>query len=126
LLPNISNKKEQRTPCNTSQLLFPPRKLAVDNVFHSNKTFCPPISLLISEIQISDSSNFSCIMASADVQDQLGQVLIDFSTNGAFPEEEVSAAYVKKPLLSPALAAVSAARADLEVCALPWSRLLPI
>lgn len=55
-------------------------------------------------------------MASANVQDQLGQVLIDFSTNGAFPEEEsVSAAYVQKPYLAPALAALGAARAELEV-----------
>jgi len=55
-------------------------------------------------------------MASAKVHDQLGQVLIDFSTNGAFPEEEsVSAAYASKPLLAPALAALSAAKSELEV-----------
>lgn len=55
-------------------------------------------------------------MASAEVQDQLGQVLINFSTNGAFPDEEsVSAAYVQKPYLAPALAALSAARSELEV-----------
>jgi centromere/kinetochore protein ZW10 len=58
--------------------------------------------------------NFSK-MASAAVQDQLGQVLIDFSTNGAFPEEEsVSAAYVQQPHLAPALAALSTARSELE------------
>ena len=55
-------------------------------------------------------------MASAAVPDQLGQVLIDFTTNGAYPEEEsVSAAYVQKPYLAPALAALSAARTELEV-----------
>jgi hypothetical protein len=55
-------------------------------------------------------------MASAEVQDQLGQVLINFTTNGAFPEEEsVSAAYVQKPYLAPALEALSAARSELEV-----------
>ena len=49
-------------------------------------------------------------------QDQLGSVLIDFSTKGAFPEEEsISAAYVQKPSLAPALAALSAARTELEV-----------
>ncbi|PMD34525.1 centromere/kinetochore protein-like protein zw10 [Hyaloscypha variabilis F] len=54
-------------------------------------------------------------MASAEVQDRLGQVLINFTTNGAFPEEEsVSAAYVQKPYLAPALEALSAARSELE------------
>ncbi|PMD15693.1 centromere/kinetochore protein-like protein zw10 [Hyaloscypha hepaticicola] len=54
-------------------------------------------------------------MATADVQDQLGQVLINFSTNGEFPEEEsVSAAYVQKSVLAPALAALSIARSELE------------
>jgi hypothetical protein len=63
-------------------------------------------------------------MASANFHDQLGQVLIDFSTNGAFPEEEaVSAAYIQKPLLAPALAALGTARAELEVGVLPQFRL---
>ncbi|KAE9366406.1 centromere/kinetochore protein-like protein zw10 [Stipitochalara longipes BDJ] len=54
-------------------------------------------------------------MASAEDQDQLGQVLINFTTNGAFPEEEsVAAAYVQKPYLAPALEALSAARSELE------------
>jgi hypothetical protein len=61
-------------------------------------------------------------MATADVQDQLGQVLINFSTNGEFPEEEsVSAAYVQKSVLAPALAALSIARSELEV-SFPSSR----
>jgi centromere/kinetochore protein ZW10 len=65
-------------------------------------------------------------MASADVQDQLGQVLIDFSTIGAFPEEEsISAAYVQKPSLAPALAALGAARAELEVSVPPQFGLSP-
>lgn len=55
-------------------------------------------------------------MATADGQDQLGQVLINFSTNAAFPEEEsVSAAYVQKSALAPALAALATARSELEV-----------
>jgi hypothetical protein len=69
---------------------------------------------LISLSKLLELPNFSK-MASAAVQDQLGQVLIDFSTNGAFPEEEsVSAAYVQQPYLAPALAALSTARSELE------------
>jgi hypothetical protein len=61
-------------------------------------------------------------MSTADGQDQLGQVLINFSTNGAFPEEEsVSAAYVQKSALAPALAALATARSELEV-SFPGSR----
>ncbi|KAH7408986.1 centromere/kinetochore protein-like protein zw10 [Cadophora sp. MPI-SDFR-AT-0126] len=45
----------------------------------------------------------------------LGQVLVDFSTNGAFPEEEaVSAAYVDSPMVSAALAVLQNAKAELE------------
>jgi hypothetical protein len=55
-------------------------------------------------------------MASSKPRSQLGQVLIDFSTNGAFPEEEaVSAAYAEPSALPSALVAVRDAKAALEV-----------
>jgi centromere/kinetochore protein ZW10 len=55
-------------------------------------------------------------MASSKPQSQLGQVLIDFSTNGAFPEEEaVSAAYAEPSALPSALIAVRDAKVALEV-----------
>jgi len=55
-------------------------------------------------------------MASSKPQSQLGQVLIDFSTNGAFPEEEaVSAAYAEPSALPSALVAVRDAKVALEV-----------
>jgi hypothetical protein len=74
----------------------------------------PSVARLISLSELLELPNLSK-MASAAVQDQLGQVLIDFSTNGAFPEEEsVSAAYVQQPYLAPALAALSTARSELE------------
>jgi protein transport protein DSL1/ZW10 len=55
-------------------------------------------------------------MASSKPQSQLGQVLIDFSTNGAFPEEEaVSAAYAEPSALPSAVVAVRDAKVALEV-----------
>ena len=55
-------------------------------------------------------------MASSDIQAQLGQTLVDFSANGAFPEEEaVSAAYVEDSALPVALVALGNAKAGLEV-----------
>jgi centromere/kinetochore protein ZW10 len=55
-------------------------------------------------------------MASPKPRSQLGQVLIDFSTNGTFPEEEaVSAAYAEPSALPSALVAVRDAKAALEV-----------
>ncbi|PVH71756.1 centromere/kinetochore protein-like protein zw10 [Cadophora sp. DSE1049] len=52
---------------------------------------------------------------SSSTQADLGQVLVDFSTNGAFPEEEaVSAAYVDSPMVSAALAVLHNAKAELE------------
>jgi centromere/kinetochore protein ZW10 len=55
-------------------------------------------------------------MASSKPQGQLGQVLIDFSTNGTFPEEEVvSAAYAEPSVLPSALIAVRDAKTALEV-----------
>jgi centromere/kinetochore protein ZW10 len=55
-------------------------------------------------------------MASSKPQSQLGRVLIDFSTNGAFPEEEaVSAAYAEPSALPSALVAVRDAKVALEV-----------
>jgi hypothetical protein len=55
-------------------------------------------------------------MASSKPQSQLGQVLINFSINGAFPEEEaVSAAYAEPSALPAALVAVRDAKVALEV-----------
>lgn len=55
-------------------------------------------------------------MSSPEVQDQLGQVLIDFSTNGRFPEEEkVSSAFAESSILPSALDALSTAKSELEV-----------
>ncbi len=55
-------------------------------------------------------------MASSDIQAQLGQALVDFSTNGAFPQEEaVSAAYVEDSALPAALVALDNAKSGLEV-----------
>jgi len=52
---------------------------------------------------------------SSSTQADLGQVLVDFSTNGAFPEEEaVSAAHVDSPMVSAALAVLQNAKAELE------------
>ena len=62
-------------------------------------------------------------MSSFNDQDQLGQALVDFSTNGLFPEEEaVSATHVNSSTVSAALAALNAARADLEVSPPPLSQ----
>lgn len=54
-------------------------------------------------------------MSSPSVQGQLGQVLIDFSTNGSYPEEDVSAAFVENSALEAALLAVRDAKVALEV-----------
>ncbi len=55
-------------------------------------------------------------MSSSNVQDHLGQALVSFSTNGTFPEEEaISAAHVNSSTVSAALAALSGAKAELEV-----------
>lgn len=53
---------------------------------------------------------------SSSAQADLGQVLVDFSMNGAFPEEEaVSAAHVNSPMVSAALAVLQNAKSALEV-----------
>jgi hypothetical protein len=98
----------------TSQSPLPPRKSTPSNVIDQIHSWRPSVARLISLSELLELPNLSK-MASAAVQDQLGQVLIDFSTNGAFPEEEsVSAAYVQQPYLAPALAALSTARSELE------------
>ncbi|KAH8804607.1 centromere/kinetochore protein-like protein zw10 [Xylogone sp. PMI_703] len=54
-------------------------------------------------------------MTSMEVQNQLGRILIEFSRNGSFPEDEaVSATVVQGSALPGALEALSAAKADLE------------
>jgi protein transport protein DSL1/ZW10 len=55
-------------------------------------------------------------MSSSDIQARLGQTLIDFSSNGIFPEEEaVSAATLDDSALPAALVALNDAKAELEV-----------
>ncbi|CZS94014.1 uncharacterized protein RAG0_04056 [Rhynchosporium agropyri] len=54
-------------------------------------------------------------MSSPTQAADLGQVLVDFSANGAFPEEEeVSAAYVNSPMVSAALVVLQDAKVALE------------
>ncbi|EKD13112.1 centromere kinetochore protein [Drepanopeziza brunnea f. sp. 'multigermtubi' MB_m1] len=54
-------------------------------------------------------------MSYPNVQDQLGQVLIDFSIHGTFPEEDaVSSAYVDSSTVSAALETLNRAKAELE------------
>ncbi|KAF4626360.1 hypothetical protein G7Y89_g11800 [Cudoniella acicularis] len=53
-------------------------------------------------------------MSSTDTQARVGEALVEFSSNGHFPEEEsVSAAYVEESALSGALEALEAAKAAL-------------
>jgi centromere/kinetochore protein ZW10 len=55
-------------------------------------------------------------MSSPSAQDKLGQVLVNFSANGAFPDEEdVSAAFVTNSILPTALEFLSTAKLELEV-----------
>jgi hypothetical protein len=117
IVAKCSNKEETTTTTSlwiTSQSPLPARKSTPSNVIGQIHSWRPSAALLISLSELFELPNFSK-MASAAVEDQLGQVLIDFSTNGAFPEEEsVSAAYVQQPCLAPALAALSTARSELE------------
>ncbi|CAL3964411.1 unnamed protein product, partial [Diplocarpon coronariae] len=54
-------------------------------------------------------------MASSNAQDRLGKVLVDFSTDGTFPEEEdVAAARVDSATVSAAMVALGIAKAELE------------
>jgi centromere/kinetochore protein ZW10 len=53
------------------------------------------------------------------LEGHLGQVLVDFSRDGTFPEEEsVSAAYMEGSVLPEALAVLSNAKSELEVAAI--------
>lgn len=55
-------------------------------------------------------------MSLAKLDDKIAQSLVDFSTSGAFPEEEaISAAYVASALLPTALGALNTAKEELEV-----------
>jgi hypothetical protein len=114
-MPNVLIREGTTTSLwQSSYSSLSPRKSCCDNVLDSSNNSYTQIALLISNTDIWKLQ--TATMASADVQGQLGQVLINFSTNGAFPEEEsVSAAYVQKPFLAPALEALSAARSELEV-----------
>lgn len=62
-------------------------------------------------------------MSSSNIEEQLGPALINFATNGSFPEEAVSAAYVQDSALPAALIALDGAKIALEVCSLGiWLR----
>ncbi|KUJ07758.1 centromere/kinetochore protein-like protein zw10 [Mollisia scopiformis] len=54
-------------------------------------------------------------MSATKLDNQIGKALVDFSANGAFPEEEaISAAYVTSTLLPTVLGALGEARTELE------------
>jgi centromere/kinetochore protein ZW10 len=54
-------------------------------------------------------------MSTSNAPEELGQVLVDFSTNGTFPENEsISAAHVDNSILPAALAALQNAKEELE------------
>lgn len=56
----------------------------------------------------------------------LAQVLVDFSTKGAFPEDEaVSAAYIDNAVLPAALSILQSAKEELEVCHSPPGNIAP-
>jgi hypothetical protein len=66
-------------------------------------------------------------MASTEIQALLGQTLIDFSINGAFPgEESISAATIEASALPAALVALSDAKAELEVGRTPALQLFSV
>lgn len=46
----------------------------------------------------------------------VGKALVDFTTNGAFPEEDVSSLKLSSEELSPAVQALAEAKSKLEVC----------
>jgi hypothetical protein len=55
-------------------------------------------------------------MASANIQARLGDALVNFAENQAFPEEEeISAASLESSTLQPALTALNNAKIALEV-----------
>lgn len=46
----------------------------------------------------------------------VGRALVDFTTNGAFPEEDVSSLQLSSEQLAPAVEALAQAKSKLEVC----------
>jgi centromere/kinetochore protein ZW10 len=64
-------------------------------------------------------------MTSSDIEALLGDTLIQFSTDGRFPEEEAtSAAYIENSALPGALKALTDAQTELEVSPLLGGLLL--
>lgn len=55
-------------------------------------------------------------MTSNEPVGAVGQALVDFTTNGAFPEEDVSSLKLSSGELSPAVQALAEAKSKLEVC----------
>lgn len=61
-------------------------------------------------------------MSSQDVGLQIGPVLVDYSSNGIFPEDEsVAAAHIEDALLPDALNVLNDSKAALEVSLSPIS-----
>lgn len=55
-------------------------------------------------------------MSSTEPGGAVGQALVDFTINGAFPEEDVSSLKLSAQELSPAVEALAEAKSKLEVC----------
>lgn len=55
-------------------------------------------------------------MTSPAKPDALGRALVEFTTNGAFPEEGISDLKLSSNELPPAIQALDQAKSNLEVC----------
>lgn len=55
-------------------------------------------------------------MSSTESAGAVGRALVDFTTNGAFPEDDVSSLKLSSEELSPAIKALAEAKSQLEVC----------
>lgn len=55
-------------------------------------------------------------MTSTEPIGAVGKALVDFTTNGAFPEEDVSSLKLTSEELCPAVQALAEAKSKLEVC----------
>lgn len=65
-------------------------------------------------------------MSSTEPVGAVGRALVDFTTNGAFPEEDVSSLKLSSEELSPAVKALAEAKSKLEVCNLDNDSLINI
>jgi protein transport protein DSL1/ZW10 len=62
-------------------------------------------------------------MSTTESVGALGRALVDFTTDGAFPEEDVSSLKLSSEELSPAIKALAEAKSKLEVCRMICGRL---